>query len=123
MGDEMKSLALAAADLVVLIHLLWILFLIFGAIPGARWTWVKWIHLGALAYSVALQSFGWICPSTHLETWLRSTGGAMSYEGTFIRHYLEAIVYAELPPNAIFFGTLVVLAITLWIYFVPRARR
>ncbi|MDH4133795.1 MAG: DUF2784 domain-containing protein, partial [Gammaproteobacteria bacterium] len=93
------------------------------AIPGSRRRWVKWIHLGALAYSVALQSFGWVCPSTTLETWLRSAGGAMAYEGTFIRHYLEAIVYAALPPSAILAGTLIVVAVTLWIYFGPRTRR
>jgi len=119
----MKSLALAAADLVVLIHLLWILFLIFGAIPGARRAWVKWTHLGALAYSVALQAFGWVCPSTHLEAWLRAAGGAAAYEGTFIRHYLETIVYAQLPPNAIFLGTLIVIGVTLWVYSGRRTRR
>jgi len=119
----MKSLFLAAADFVVLIHLLWIVFLVFGMIPGARWAWVKWTHLGALVFSIALQLFGWVCPITHLEAWLRTAGGATPYEGTFIRHYLERVVYAQLPPNAIFLGTLIIAGVTLWVYFGRRRRR
>lgn len=118
----MKTLYLAAADLVVLIHLLWIVFLIVGALPGARWPWVKWTHLGALVFSVVLQLFGWVCPITHLEVWLRQAGGATPYEGTFIRHYLESLVYARLPPTAIFLGTLVVIGVSLWVYFGRRRR-
>lgn len=118
----MKTLWLAVADAVVFVHLLWILFLILGAIPGARRAWVKWTHLGALAFSIALQLFGWICPLTHLEAWLRHAGGALPYEGTFIRHYLEQVVYAELPPTAIFIATLVVVGVSLWMYFRPRRR-
>ena len=118
----MKMLFLVLADVVVFLHLAWIIFLILGAWPGARRAWVKWTHLAALAFSVCLQVFGWVCPSTHLEIWLRHAGGASPYEGTFIGHYLQQIVYAPLPPNAIFLGTLVVVAVTLWIYFGPRQR-
>lgn len=118
----MKTLFLAAADAVVLLHLLWIVFLILGAFPGRRRAWVKWTHLGALAYSIALQGFGWICPLTHLEAGLRRLGGAQPYEGTFIRHYLEQLVYAEIPRAALFAGTLIVVALSLWLYFGPRRR-
>jgi hypothetical protein len=117
----MKTLFLAAADAVVVLHLLWIVFLILGAIPGRRWAWIKWTHLGSLGFSIALQLFGWICPLTHLEIWLRRVGGAKAYEGTFIRHYLESLVYAAIPPGLLFTGTLIVVAVSLWIYFRPRS--
>lgn len=116
----MKTLFLAAADAVVVVHLFWILFLILGALPGSRWAWVKWTHLAALAFSIALQVFGWICPLTHLEIWLRSSGGAPPYEGTFIRHYVEQVVYAEIPRSALLIGTLIVVALSLWLYRRPR---
>jgi hypothetical protein len=119
----MKTLFLAAADAVVVLHLLWIAFLILGAIPGSRWRWVKWWHLAALAFSIALQSFHWICPLTHLEAWLRTQGGAQPYEGTFIRHYVEQIVYAEIPRGALFAGTLIVVALSLWLYLRPRLEK
>lgn len=118
----MKTLWLAAADAVVFLHLLWIVFLVLGALPGARWPWVRWTHLAALAFSIALQVCGWICPLTHLEVWLRRQAGARPYEGTFIGHYLERIVYAELPPGALLAATLAIVAISLWVYFGPRRR-
>ena len=112
----MKTLFLAAADAVVVLHLFWILFLILGALPGSRWRWVKWTHLAALAFSIALQAFGWICPLTNLEVWLRKLGGAQPYEGTFIRQYVEQIVYAEIPRGALLAGTLIVVALSLRLY-------
>lgn len=116
----MQTLFLAAADAVVVVHLFWILFLILGALPGRRWPWAKWTHLAALAFSIALQVFGWICPLTHLEIWLRSAGGAQPYEGTFIRHYVEQVVYAEIPRAVLLIGTLIVVALSLWLYRRPR---
>lgn len=116
----MKTLFLAAADAVVVLHLFWIVFLILGALPGSRWQWVKWTHLAALAFSIALQVFGWICPLTHLEIWLRSLGGAQPYEGTFIRQYVEQAVYAEIPSDALLIGTLIIVALSWWLYRRPR---
>lgn len=118
----MKTLFLATADAVVVLHLLWIVFLVLGAIPGRRHAWIRWTHLGALAYSLALQAFGWICPLTHLEAWLRRQGGATPYEGTFIRHYVERIVYAEIPRGAVLLGTVIVVTLSLWVYFGSRRR-
>jgi hypothetical protein len=116
----MKTLFLVAADAVVILHLLWIVFLILGALPGRRWAWVKWMHIASLAFSVALQVFSWICPLTYLEIWLRTLGGAQPYEGTFIRHYVEQIVYAEIPRVALLIGTLVVVVFSAWMYFTPK---
>jgi hypothetical protein len=116
----MKTLFLAAADAVVILHLFWIVFLILGALPGRRWPWVKWTHLASLAFSIALQTFNWICPLTYLEAWLRTLGGAQPYEGTFIRHYAERVVYAEIPRNALFIGTLVIVVLSLWVYFASK---
>jgi len=116
----MKTLFLAAADAVVVLHLLWIVFLILGALPGRRWVWVKWMHLASLAFSIALQIFGWICPLTYLEIWLRKLGGAQPYEGTFIRHYVEQIVYAEIPRVVLLAGTLIVVVFSAWMYFTPK---
>jgi hypothetical protein len=119
----MKTLFLAAADAIVVLHLLWILFLILGALPGRRWAWIKWLHLVSLTFSIALQVFSWICPLTYLEIWLRRLGGAQSYEGTFIRHYVEQVVYAEIPRGALMFGTLIIVALSLWLYFRTQAEK
>ncbi len=111
------------ADSVVLLHFLWIVFLIFGALAGYYLRWVKYLHLGSLVFSLLLQGFGWICPLTILEVWLRqqqTPGGG--YRGGFIQHYVEKIVYLDVPAWVILVGTLVVVAITVWVYLRPRKK-
>lgn len=86
------------ADVIVVVHFLWILFIICGALIG-RWVrWVKWLHVGALAFSVCLQLFQWTCPLTHLEVWLRQRHNpALGYVGDFLAHYAERLVYLPAP--------------------------
>jgi hypothetical protein len=110
-----------AADLVVAVHLLWILFLIFGALAGRRVAWVKWLHVGALAFSVALQVFRWSCPLTLLEVWLRNRAlPEQGYAGDFLAHYAQELVYLAVPAPVVFGGTLVIVAAS-WYAYRPSA--
>jgi hypothetical protein len=105
------------ADIVVFIHLLWIVFLIIGAIPGVRYQAVKFIHLGGLAFSVIIQIVGWYCPLTHLEIWLRMRHDPMlSYTGSFISHYIERIVYLEVSRLTVFGITVLLVVFNVFIY-------
>jgi len=47
-----------AADFAVLIHFLWIVFLIVGAFIGRRYRSVKVIHISGLFFSIVMQIFG-----------------------------------------------------------------
>lgn len=106
-----------AADMVVILHLFWILFIMFGALFGRRVPWVKWLHGGTLAFSVLLQVFGWTCPLTSLEVWLRARSGAgQGYTGDFLAHYAEQLVYLSIPPAFVLMATLVIVGISLWAY-------
>ena len=105
------------ADGVVVIHFAWILFLIGGAFIGRRVRWVKWTHLAALGYSVLLQAFSWICPLTYLELWLWNRTPAGSYSGSFIAHYLEKLVYMEIPRGLVFAMTVAVIVISAVVYY------
>ncbi|MGH7394396.1 MAG: DUF2784 family protein, partial [Candidatus Methylomirabilales bacterium] len=61
-----------AADLVVLIHFLYILFLILGPLLFfLRWRRVRTVHLVAVGLAVLIQGFAFLCPLTALEVWLR----------------------------------------------------
>jgi hypothetical protein len=106
-----------AADVVVAIHFTWILFLIGGAFIGRRVRWVKWTHLAALGYSVLLQAFSWICPLTYLELWLWNRTPAGSYSGSFIVHYMEKLVYLEVPRGLLFVLTGLVIGISAVVYY------
>ncbi len=106
-----------AADVVIVVHFAWILFLIGGSFIGRRVRWVKWTHAAALGCSVLLQSFSWICPLTYLEVWLRSRGGGESYAGSFIGHYLERLVYLEIPQGWLLFFTGITIGISAVVYY------
>jgi hypothetical protein len=83
----------AAADLVVLVHLAFIAFVIFGGALALRWRWVAWVHLPAVLWGVLLEWCGWMCPLTPLENWLRRASGAAEYAGGFVERYVLPIVY------------------------------
>ena len=106
-----------AADLVVVVHALFVVFVVLGGLAVLRWPRLAWFHLPAALWGALIEFGGWICPLTPLEKWLRQRAGAVAYEGGFIEHYLLPILY---PPGLdrrtqIVLG-LVVLAINLGVY-------
>jgi hypothetical protein len=106
------------ADSVVLIHFLWILFLFFGAILGIKNKAVKLFHISGLAFAFVIQIFGWYCPLTYLEVWLRSKHDfALTYTGSFVIHYVETMVYIELSRPLILILTLFLCGFNVWLYF------
>jgi len=82
-----------AADLVVLIHLAFIFFVLFGALAALRWPRVLWLHLPAAAWGALIEFQGWICPLTPWENRLRTLGGQAGYAGGFIEHYILPLLY------------------------------
>ena len=84
---------LVLADIVVLIHLAFIVFALLGAVLAIRWPVVLWIHLPMAIWGALVEFSGWICPLTPLENWLRLQGGASKYPGDFLAHYILPILY------------------------------
>jgi hypothetical protein len=83
------------ADLVLVVHLGFILFVVLGGLL-VRWRRrTALVHLPCAAYGAAIELWGWICPLTPLENRLRHLGGERGYAGGFIEHYLVPIVYPE----------------------------
>jgi hypothetical protein len=105
------------ADMVITIHFLWILFLLFGAAWGIKNRKAKIIHIAGLTFALTIQVFDWYCPLTYLETWLRSKySPASSYSGPFIIHYIETIVYIELPRSLVLISSILLCVINAWLY-------
>ena len=117
-----------AADIVVLIHFLWIAFVILGFpvflwLNSARW---RLIHLAAVIWMVLMQITRSICPLTHLEAWLKSEGqGAEVYSGKFIIETLERLIYVDnVTLEKITYATGIYLTlIVLSFWFRPIARK
>ena len=83
----------ALADLVLVVHFAFVLFVIFGGVLALRWPRVAWIHLPIALYGVAVEFIGFVCPLTPLEVGFRQRGGQAGYAGGFIDHYITAAIY------------------------------
>jgi len=84
-----------AADSILLLHLAFILFVVFGAALAFRWRWLPAVHLPAAIWGIFIELTGGICPLTYLENDLRSKAGQAGYNESFIEHYLLKIIYPE----------------------------
>lgn len=109
------------ADIVVIIHFLWIVFLIFGVFLGVKYKVIKIFHIAGLAFAFIIQIFDWYCPLTHVEIWLRAKHNpALTYTGSFIVHYIEKAIYIELPRYTIFILTIILCGFNAWMYLRKR---
>jgi Protein of Unknown function (DUF2784) len=86
-------LASVLADLTLLVHLLFVLFVGLGALLVLRWPRLAWLHLPAALWGGYIELSGAICPLTPLEISLREAGGEAGYSGGFIEHYVTAWIY------------------------------
>ena len=83
----------ALADIVVVLHLAFIIFVVGGAFLALRWPRLVWVHLPIAIWGASLEFGGWICPLTPLENRLRDLGDQAGYAGGFIEHYLLPVIY------------------------------
>jgi hypothetical protein len=105
------------ADLVLVLHLAFVLFVLFGGLLALKWRGAVWFHLPAVAWGTFVECTGSICPLTPLENWLRTRSGTDSYEGDFLQRYALPLLYPEGLTHGVqlVFGVLV-LAVNLGIY-------
>jgi hypothetical protein len=112
------------ADLVVLIHFAFVLFVVFGGLLVLRWPRVMYLHLPAAAWGAFIELAGGICPLTPLENSLRRSAGLAGYQGGFVEHYILPVLYpAGLTRGVQLTLGMLVIAINLAIYAWVFARR
>jgi hypothetical protein len=95
----------ALADLVLVLHFAFVLFVVLGGLLVLRWPRVAWLHIPAAIWGVLIEYTGWICPLTPLENSFRARGGEAGYSGGFIQHYIQSLLY----PAGLTRGTQIVL--------------
>jgi hypothetical protein len=83
----------ALADLVLVVHLAFVVFVVLGGLLVLRWPWVAYLHIPAAIWGIFIEYSGGICPLTPLENSLRQTGGQAGYSGGFINHYIQPVLY------------------------------
>ncbi len=67
------------ADVVVVVHMAFIVFVVAGGLVGLRWRRMVVVHLPAVLYGVVIQLIGFTCPLTPFEQALRRRAGATGY--------------------------------------------
>jgi hypothetical protein len=83
----------ALADLVLVAHFAFVLFVVLGGVIALRWPRVAYAHIPVALYGAAIEFSGFVCPLTPLEVGLRRRGGEAGYEGGFVEHYITAALY------------------------------
>ncbi len=121
------------ADTILLLHVLVAVFIVFGlvliVIGGMRhWSWVRnpWfrvLHLAAIGVVVVQAWLGALCPLTRWEMALRTRAGEAGYQGEFIAHWLQALLYYQAPlwVFALAYTLFALAVVYCWFRVRPRA--
>ncbi|MDN5942004.1 MAG: DUF2784 domain-containing protein [Nitrospira sp.] len=109
------------ADLVLILHLAFVVFVLCGGLFVLKWRWIAWLHLPAAVWGAVVEFIGWICPLTPLENWLRAQAGEATYRSDFIAQYLLPLLYPDNLTRGIqlLLGTMVVIlnaAVYWWLW-------
>lgn len=124
-----------AADAVLMLHVLFVAFVVVGLILIVvgrlmSWSWVRnwWfrvIHLAAIGVVVLQSWLGVICPLTKLEMYLRGKAGDAMYAGSFVAHWLESILYYRAPAwvFAACYTAFAAIVVLSWVWVRPHRRR
>lgn len=106
-----------AADALVLLHLVFILFVLLGGLLLLRWPRLLCLHLPAVAWGIVVECLHLGCPLTPWENHLRRRAGQAGYEDGFIEHYLIPLIYpAGLTPQIQLWLGSIVLLVNLSVY-------
>ena len=81
------------ADSVLVLHLLFIVFVLLGGLLVLRWRWMAWLHLPAALWGAVVELTGSLCPLTDWEVGFRQAAGQAGYTESFVEHYLLPVIY------------------------------
>ena len=116
--EKQQVIYRALADFVVLIHLAFVLFATLGGLLIFKRRALAWFHIPAALWATLIEITGWVCPLTPLENWLRSKGGEIGYQTSFIERYLIPALYPEALSRGLHVALgLLVLCVNIAIYW------
>jgi hypothetical protein len=114
------------ADSVLILHLLFICFVIFGGLLALRFPWIALAHIPAACWGVFIELTASLCPLTTIEVRLRRMAGDAGYSGSFIEHYLLPIIYPAGLTREVQFelaGFVILINVTIYGVLVYRLRK
>src|SRR6266566_8639103 len=111
-----SNLYSALAVSVLLLHVLFIVWVVFGALLTRSRPILRWLHIGSLTWGILAELLPWPCPLTLLENWLEGKAGVEPYQGGFLLHYLDKLVYPDISPTTLIIAGIFVCAVNLSFY-------
>jgi Protein of Unknown function (DUF2784) len=81
---------------VLVVHTLFILWVIFGALVTRNRPVLRWLHVASLIWGILTELTAWPCPLTLMENWLEAKAGIEPYQGGFLLHHLDRLVYPDI---------------------------
>ena len=109
---SMRGLAAA----VLILHLVWILWVLAGVLFTRGRPWLTAFHLASLAWGIVVEIGPWPCPLTMAENYLETHAGMETYSGSFIVHYLDKLIYPNIPVAVIIWFAVAVCGANLLVY-------
>lgn len=106
----------AAVTALLAVHVGWILWVVLGALVTRGRPWLTGFHLASLGWGITVEIGPWPCPLTLLEEYLKRRAGMAPVQGGFIIHYLDAIIYPDLPVMLVAWTGVAICAANLLIY-------
>jgi hypothetical protein len=106
----------ALATAVLFLHALFILWVVFGALLTRSRPLLRWLHIASLLWGILTEVLPWPCPLTLLENRLEGRAGVEPYQGGFLLHYLDKLVYPNISVNVLTTAALIVCLANLAFY-------
>ncbi|MBW2019380.1 MAG: DUF2784 domain-containing protein [Deltaproteobacteria bacterium] len=111
-------------DFVILLHLLWIVFILFGFLVALKYFKASFIHMAGLAFTLVLNLGGWYCPLTYLENYLYGLcDPQLSYGGSFLTNNLQKLIYLEVDEAYLRMGAVAWVGLNMGAYALWLRRR
>ena len=101
---------------VLLLHALFILWVVFGALLTRSRPFLRWLHIASLVWGILTELLPWPCPLTVLENWLEAKAGVQPYQGGFLLHYLDKVVYPDISATFLTVAGVIICALNLAFY-------
>jgi hypothetical protein len=106
----------ALAIAVLFLHALFILWVVFGALLTRSRPILRWLHIASLVWGILTELLPWPCPLTVLENWLEGKAGIEPYQGGFLLHYLDRLVYPDISAAVLTVAGVIICALNLAVY-------
>jgi hypothetical protein len=101
---------------VLSLHAVFIVWVVFGALLTRSRPLLRWLHIASLIWGILTELLPWPCPLTVLENWFEAKAGVEPYQGGFLLHYLDRLVYPDISATTLTVAGVLVGALNLVFY-------